>query len=71
MASVSSATSAPSSVLRPSASAAATRARLVMLFDPGGTTVASSGPATGSMRGHRRRHAVSPAVARWAGTRGR
>ncbi len=45
MASVSSANSTPSSVLTPGASAAHTRARLVMLFDPGTTTSASTGLA--------------------------
>src|SRR3954447_6160939 len=49
IASVSSATKAPRRVLWPAARAAATRARLVMLFDPGGTTVAASGPLIGSM----------------------
>ena len=49
MASVSSANRTPSSVLVPEARAAQTRARLVMLFDPGTTTVASTGPARGSI----------------------
>ena len=48
MASVSSAKRAPSMTDVPEASAAATRARLVRLLEPGTTTVASSGPERGS-----------------------
>ena len=53
MASVSSATRAPSTVDVPSASAAHTSARLVRLFDPGTATVASSGPGQGRRPGLR------------------
>ena len=44
---VSSLSSAPVSVLVPSASAAQTSARLVMLFEPGGRIVAASGEESG------------------------
>jgi hypothetical protein len=43
---VSSLSNAPLSVDVPSASAAQTRARLVMLFEPGGRTVPCTGPLT-------------------------
>jgi hypothetical protein len=46
---VSSLASAPVSVLVPSASAAQTRARLVMLFEPGGRMRPVTGVATGVM----------------------
>jgi hypothetical protein len=46
---VSSLSRAPRNVDVPSAKAAQTNARLVMLFDPGGRTRARSGPAIGWM----------------------
>ena len=49
MASVSSARSAPVSVVSPVASAAHTSARLVMLLEPGSLTVASGGAPSGVM----------------------
>ena len=49
IAAVSSANSTPSSVVSPSAIAAATSARLVRLFDPGSAIVASGGVVSGSI----------------------
>jgi hypothetical protein len=45
---VSSLSSAPSSIESPSANAAHTNARFVMLFDPGGRTIALSRASVGS-----------------------
>ena len=49
IASVSSANKTPSSVVSPSAIAAATSARFVMLFEPGSTIVVSGGEVSGSI----------------------
>ena len=61
---------AASIVLGPAASALSTSARLVIDFEPGSATVASTGPAA-SGAGHQRSDPLSRASARRAGSRGR
>ena len=68
IASVSSANRAPRRTLVPSARAAHTSARLVMLFDPGSTTVVSGGAASGVI-GKGSTSVMLRAAASTAGTR--